>query len=261
MGLSDLSAVLVGLGLVGVAVAISWRRRLGIERDLTISTVRAMVQLGAVALVIDVIFGQLGFSALFVLVMLGAATWTAGGRLQGVEGRHRIAGIAIGGSAAITLLPMFASGAFELTPRYVIPLAGIVIGGAMKATSLAGLRLIDELVDRHAEIEARLALGVSVREAMAPSLRRSTITALVPAIDQTKNVGLISLPGAFVGMLLGGASPVDAARVQLTVLFALLGVEALAAVVTTLQVGRSAVRPGQRVEAPVRPTPARARTG
>ena len=35
-------------------------------------------------------------------------------------------------------------------------------------------------------------------------------------IDQTKNVGLVSLPGTFVGLILGGASPAEAARLQLT---------------------------------------------
>jgi len=31
--------------------------------------------------------------------------------------------------------------------------------------------------------------------------------ALVPGLDQTRTVGLVTLPGAFVGVLLAGASP------------------------------------------------------
>lgn len=57
-------------------------------------------------------------------------------------------------------------------------------------------------------------------------------------------MGLVTLPGAFVGMLLGGASPIEAARVQLTVLFALLGAEALAAAVATLLIARVVTQPG-----------------
>ncbi|MFI6743032.1 ABC transporter permease [Nonomuraea sp. NPDC050451] len=34
----------------------------------------------------------------------------------------------------------------------------------------------------------------------------------MPALDQTRTVGLVTLPNAFVGMLLGGASPAVAAR-------------------------------------------------
>lgn len=38
----------------------------------------------------------------------------------------------------------------------------------------------------------------------------------------------LTLPGAFVGMLLGGASPVEAGAVQLFVLVALMAVQAVA---------------------------------
>jgi putative ABC transport system permease protein len=55
----------------------------------------------------------------------------------------------------------------------------------------------------------------------------------VPAIDQTRNVGLVVLPGAYVGLLLGGASPLEAGRVQLLVLVGLLAAETVAAVVVT----------------------------
>jgi len=73
-----------------------------------------------------------------------------------------------------------------------------------------------------------------------------------PVIDQTKNVGLVSLPGTFVGLILGGASPAEAARLQLTVLLALLGVEMIAALVVAELIGRGVSRPGERVVAPGR---------
>ena len=44
-------------------------------------------------------------------------------------------------------------------------------------------------------------------------------------------VGLVTLPGAFVGALFGGASPLQAARFQLVVLVGLLAAESVAAVV------------------------------
>ena len=68
-----------------------------------------------------------------------------------------------------------------------------------------------------------------MREALAPAVRRAAVTGLIPAIDQTKNAGLVTLPGTFVGLVLGGASPAEAARVQLVVLLSLLAVQAVAA--------------------------------
>lgn len=242
--------VAVGLALVAVAAVVSYRRSLGIGRELAVTVVRAVAQLGAVALVIQAIFDHLGLSAAFVVVMLAAAAVTAGRRMEGVSRAVLLAATAIGSAAAVALVPLFAVGAFPLTPRYVIPVGGIVIGGAMKATSLAGLRLVEELSDHRDDIDARLALGVPALTAVTPRLRRATVAALVPALDQTKNVGLVTLPGAFVGMLLGGAAPIEAAQVQLTVLFALLGAEALAAATATLLVAGAAIQPGERVQVP-----------
>lgn len=239
--------VLVGLALVVGACGLSRRLRLGVERELAVAALRGLVQLAAIALVLRAVFDHLGLSAVFVAVMLAAAARTAGRRMAGLPRAELLAAAVVALSAAVTLVPLFAAGAFPLTPRYVIPLAGIVIGGAMKAASLAGLRLCEELADRRAEVEARLALGDSARQALNPCLRRATVTALVPAIDQTKNVGLVTLPGAFVGMLLAGASPLDAAGVQLTVLVVLLSAEAVAAALTTHLVARSVIRPGERV--------------
>ena len=63
--------------------------------------------------------------------------------------------------------------------------------------------------------------------------RLAASRALVPALDQTRNVGLVVLPGAYVGLLLAGASPVDAGRLQLLVLVGLLAAESVAVVVVT----------------------------
>ena len=102
----------------------------------------------------------------------------------------------------------------------------------MTATSLAGRRAIDELRARRGEYEAALALGLLPRAAAILVCRPAAGTALVPGMDQTRTVGLVTLPGAFVGVLLGGGSPVQAGVTQLVVLIALLAVQAIAVLVT-----------------------------
>ena len=61
--------------------------------------------------------------------------------------------------------------------------------------------------------------------------------ALVPALDLTRNVGLVVLPGAFVGLLLAGATPLEAGRLQLLVLVGLLCAESVAVVAVTHLLG------------------------
>jgi putative ABC transport system permease protein len=91
----------------------------------------------------------------------------------------------------------------------------------MAATTLTGRRLLESLQDEIPEIETRLALGDAARTALAPAIRRAVHTGLIPVIDQTRSVGLVTLPGTFVGLILGGATPAQAAATQLVVLLAL----------------------------------------
>lgn len=244
--------VAVAMGLALGAIALSAFARLGLERELAVVALRAIVQLTAVGLLVTLVFEHVSLAAAFVVVMLGAASLTSGKRLEGVpRTRARLlAAVAIGAPALAALGVLLVAGAFPATPRGIIPVAGILIGGAMAAVSLTGRSLIQELADRIDEIEARLALGASARMALEPSLRRAVHTALVPAMDQTRNVGLVTLPGTFVGLILGGASPGEAARVQLTVLLALLAVELVAALLLARLVAAHAVAPGERVVPP-----------
>jgi putative ABC transport system permease protein len=246
--------VAVAAGLVVVAIVLSRVRGIGVERQLAIATLRAGVQLAAVGAVITVVFQHAGLAAALLAVMLGAATLTAGGRLRGVPRPAMRAGVAIATGAGCGLGPLLATGAFSTSPRELIPVAGILIGGAMAATSLTGRRLVDAIGDELAVIETRLALGVTASAALAPVVRNAVATGLIPTIDQTKNVGLVTLPGTFVGLVLGGASPAEAARLQLTILLALLGVQTIAALVVAALVTRAVSRPGERVVAPGRVT-------
>lgn len=245
-----MTGVLVAATLVVLAVAISHRRGLDLERELAIAAVRAALQLAAVGALVTLVFEHGGLAAGFVAVMLAAAALTSGHRLRGIRRPTAIAGATIALGAGIGLAPLLITGAFELTPRELIPVAGILIGGAMAATSLTGRRLLDDIGESMPAIEARLALGVPARTALYESSRRAVTTGLIPALDQTKSVGLVTLPGTFVGLVLGGASPAKAASVQLTVLLALLGVEVVAGVVCAALVTRACALPGERVEPP-----------
>ncbi|MEX0791232.1 MAG: ABC transporter permease, partial [Actinomycetota bacterium] len=203
--------MILGLALATAALVISRIQRLKIESELVVAVIRAGVQLSIVALVIGTVFDHLGLAGIFVLVMFGAASWTAGRRLAGVRNRFVIGGISVAAGSVTALVVLFGFGGYPLEPQYLIPVGGILIGGCMTATTLAGRRVKEEVSSRLAEIEARLSLGVTAKFAMRSYFPKSILNALLPVLDQTKNTGLITLPGTFVGMILGGASPVEAA--------------------------------------------------
>ena len=247
---ADVTGVAISLALVALAIGISLRNQLKLESDLVLATVRAIVQLSIVALVITFVFEHELLSAVVVAAMLAAAAVTSGRRLHGVPRSTRLALVAISSGALISIAVLFGTGVFDPEPRFVIPIAGMLIGNCMTAVSVAGVRVREELTDKTLEVEARLALGVRARDALRPYVRRAVTTSLIPVIDTTKTVGLIVLPGAFTGMLLGGASPAEAAKVQLIVLFMLLGAVSVSGMTTTMLVTRTFVGPGERMVIP-----------
>ncbi|HEX7289882.1 MAG TPA: ABC transporter permease [Conexibacter sp.] len=235
---------------VAFVLAAAWlahRQRLGLSRALLTAALRAALQLAVVGALIALVFELPALAVAFVAIMVTTASLTAGSRMRALPGSRRIAigAIALPALGATGLLLLV--GAFDATPRATIPTAGILIGGALLATTLTGRRLVEDLTGAIDEIEARLALGDRARDALAPLTRRAIAGAMVPLVDQTRSAGLVTLPGTFVGLVLGGASPETAARVQLTVLLTLLLVQLLSALLTAELVTRAATLPGERV--------------
>ena len=85
--------------------------------------------------------------------------------------------------------------------------------------ALAGDRLQNDSRSRSDEIEARLALGFSEREAAQPMLRASLRAAMIPTLNGMMTGGLVQLPGMMTGQILVGSSPLIAIRYQIVVVF------------------------------------------
>jgi putative ABC transport system permease protein len=224
----------LGIGLLLlVALAADHLGALGRRRELVVVVVRAVVQIFLVGLVIAAVLQTPVLAPLYLAVMLTVASATSARRIR-VPGRSwPAAATAIVSSSAIAVTVVVLSRAIPFDARHVVPLAAQVVGGSMTATSLAGQRFVDQAAASWAEVEGWLAIGATPREAVRDQGRLAAARALVPALDQTRNVGLVVLPGAYVGLLLAGASPLDAGRLQVLVLVGLLAAESVAVVVVT----------------------------
>ena len=81
-------------------------------------------------------------------------------------------------------------------------------------------RLMAERIERRAaRIRERRPIGF-----LAPE-------ALIPGLDQVRTAGVVTLPGAFIGVLLGGGSPAQAAAAQVLVLMGIMASQTITAVV------------------------------
>jgi putative ABC transport system permease protein len=251
---------LVRLALVvvvcaGLAAAVNHWGQLGHGRDDLLAALRACLQLFVVGLLIAAVLRSWWLTLGFIALMLAVASLTAGRRLNpktatSGEAAHRSRWWLAAAPVALAAVPvatgLLLSGLIPLRPIAVVPIVGILIGGAMTATTLAGKRALDALRTRHGEYEAALSIGLLPRDSALLIARDDASLALVPGLDQTRTVGLVTLPGAFVGMLLGGASPLEAAAVQLVVLVALLLVQAIAVLVTVELVARGSFSPADQ---------------
>lgn len=199
---------------------------------------RATVQLSLVALILRGVLDAPTTIAAFIALMLTTASFTASGRLVGLHRGRRVAAAGVVSGATVALLVVFALRLVETDGTYVIAVAGIVIGNSMTAATLSGRMFARAAQERRGEIEAWLALGASPSLAHADLGRSAARESLLPGLDQTRSTGLVTLPGAFVGALFGGASPVEAAQFQLVVLAGI----GLAMTVTALVVTRLAGR-------------------
>jgi putative ABC transport system permease protein len=222
----------LALCLVAVAVIVSRVRQVGLEGDLLVAMFRSFAQLLAIGYVLDYVFKGHGALTIVVLtVMVGTATLTSGRRARLVPGHFVIAAMSIALAAASTLGVLTVLGIIPTAARAVIPLGSMIIASAMNTTSLVMVRLRDDLAAHRREVEARLCLGQTSRQAASPWHRAAMRTGMLPTIDQTKVVGLVALPGAMTGMILAGASATQAIRLQLVVMYMLLGGNAFAALV------------------------------
>ncbi len=248
----ELGRIAASLVLVALAGLLGRVQRVGIVNELVWASVRAFFQLIAVGYALQLIFDAdtLWWTLLLLAVMTSVAALTAAGRARGVPGAHRVTFAAIGTAVVLTLGLVLVLRVFEFTPRYIIPVAGMVIGNAMTTCSLVMARLRDDFTAGREHVETALALGASGRCAAEPTVRRAVRRALVPIVDTTRTVGLIKLPGAMTGMILAGASPVDAVQIQLIIIYVLVGGTAVSAMVAAVLTARNFFTPQHQLRAP-----------
>ncbi len=223
--LDSLSRILLAASFVLIAAGISRWQKADLEKDLLMATVRSFIQLVAIGYALELIFEQ--DSPLWMLIVLTVMTVvaarTTADRAKITPNALLIALFSIGSGSALTIGILVGLSVFDFTPQAVIPIGGMVVGNAMTTATLIMTRLTADVQSQRLQIESMLALGATGREASMPQFRHNIRNAMIPIIDTTKTVGLIKLPGAMTGMILAGASPIEAVQLQIIVMYMLVG--------------------------------------
>ncbi|MCW2847891.1 MAG: YbbM family protein [Marmoricola sp.] len=227
------------LVLTGLTLALGLWARIGLGLFPLWAILRAVVQLTAIALLLRGILEVPATVAVFVVLMLSTASWTAMGRLHELWHGRRTAVVGVLSGALSTLVVIFALRLVDLEVRYVVAVGGIIIGNSMTAATLSGRNFLRGAHARRDEVEAWLSLGATPAQAHQEIGREAVRESLLPTLDQTKSTGLVTLPGAFVGALFGGASPAVAAQFQLVVLAGIALTMTITGIVVTRLAGRT----------------------
>ena len=235
----------VGLALallLGLALATHLVAGYGLGRAALVAGVRAVLQLSVVALLIKAVIGNLALSWLFVLAMFAMGVLTTSRRIEAPRAWVWSAAAMAAGVVPVLVI-VLGSGAVPFKGIAVIPVAGIVVGNAMTANTLVGRRAFAALREEHPQYEASLSLGMRPADAIDLSIHRRAPEALLPGLDQVTTTGIVTLPGAFIGVMLGGGTPVQAATAQVLVLFGIMAAQTVTVLVAEHLVARRLLVP------------------
>ncbi len=248
-------AVAASLALVAIVIGISRWKRLGLERDVLVASVRAGAQLLFVGLIFATIFSSnlaMLWAWLWIGLMLLMASAVIVRRAQAIPNLLPTSLVAMTGTTGIVLAVVFGFRVLDFEPVELIVISGITIGNTLPSVVLGANRMSETLRADYGQVEALLALGVNGTASTHHLETQVLKSALTPQIERTKVVGLIALPGAMTGLLLAGVAPVDAVILQLIVMLLVLGSVATSVVVMTRHVARHGLTADLRIASWVR---------
>ncbi|MBI1922151.1 MAG: iron export ABC transporter permease subunit FetB [Geobacter sp.] len=220
-------------GLILIAVGLAKLQRIGGEKQMLWASVRMVLQLIAVGYLLHLVFAIRSPLPvlLMLLVMGGFSLQVMGARVKRRMPRfYRVVGtsIFIGcGGVTFFFCSLVVGYAPWYDPRYLIPLAGMIIGNSMNGASLAAERLSSEIRERREEIESAICLGATSRQASDTALRAAFRAAMIPTMNTMAATGIVSLPGMMTGQILSGTEPIVAVRYQIAIMCAITGAVAI----------------------------------
>ncbi|MBK7579751.1 MAG: iron export ABC transporter permease subunit FetB [Myxococcales bacterium] len=231
--------------LVLVAGVVSLSLRLKLESKLGVAAVRTVVQLMLVGYLLEWVFRI--DNPWVLLAVLGVMT-AAAGHAAVARSSRSFGGARVG--AFVTLVLTGLSTTFVVTgaiigvhpwyhAQYVIPLLGMVLGNSLTGISLSLDALLTDLDEHRDRIEMELSLGATAWEAARDPLTDAARRGMIPILNSMTVVGIVSLPGMMTGQILQGASPLEAVKYQIVVMFMLAASSSLGCMGVTLWVVRS----------------------
>lgn len=219
--------------LVVIALAINLKEKIGLERDMIVGVIRAVIQLTVVGYVLTYIIrvDRVWLTALMVAIIIFNAAQNAKKRANVIPHAFPISLLAIGTATLLTIVLLVVAGAVKFTPSQIVPISGMISSNVMVAIGLAYRSMNTSFHDQRQGVLERLALGANLKQASAHIVQMAIRTGMSPTIDSAKTVGIVSLPGMMSGLIFAGVDPTKAIMYQIMVTFMLMAATSIGSVI------------------------------
>jgi putative ABC transport system permease protein len=227
---------------------IARRRGVNLTTDVAGAMARGILQIAAVgSILIFVLKGPLWLAALALLAMIGAAAATSARRARGVPGALPVSAIALACGPGIMIAVMTSLDVIDRNLATLIPVGSMLIANAMNTNGLVLNRFRSDILAHVGEIETALALGSETRASVQLYVTSAVEASLIPSIDSLRSLGIVWIPGLMAGMVLSGASPLEAALYQFVVLAMIFASSALTALTSTALIRQRVFSPADQL--------------
>lgn len=227
-----------------IPIFIMWRLGVSVICRLLVSAGRMSAQLVLIGLYLKYLFewnnAALNFCWLTVMIFVAAAHILRSAHLRRKE-LFLPAVLAIALSVMIVLTPFIGLIIRPhpiLDARYMIPIAGMLLGNTLSANIVALNHFTSALRGSKKELQTAFSFGATRMEAVMPFLGESFKRAVIPTITTLGTMGLVSLPGMMTGQLLAGSFPVVAIKYQIAIMVAIVTAGSLSLFLTLLMTVR-----------------------
>lgn len=229
----NLFTLILSFSFVILSLFLSIGFKLGLGRDLAITSIRATIQLVIIGYILKKVFGfgNPYIIVLMLLLMIFVAANNAAKRGKGLSFIFTKIFLTISIVEIITQAFLLGLHIVPATAQYIISISGMIIGNSMVIANLFLNRLKSDLKMRKEEVILILSLGGSKKQSIYSILKQSIRSSLIPTVEGQKTIGLVQLPGMMTGQIIAGADPVQAVRFQLLIVFMILSAASLTAII------------------------------
>ena len=214
-----------------------WLIGLRLSRDIGISILRMSIQLALVGIYLKMLFelNHPWLNGLWILMMLIVADLSIL-RRAGLKARY----FALATFTAIASSIMFSTAYLVILviqpthyydARYIVPLAGMILGNCLQGNVIALERFYSALRKNENEYATFLMMGATRWEAVRPYFRDAVKAAINPTIASMATMGLVSLPGMMTGQILGGSEPWLAVKYQIAIMICIFTSTTIACII------------------------------